>query len=508
VLSAAEGKDSSLKEKTVGFLSRVNYMRGLGLLAEGGAAMMGVPTFGFANKAFSAIEDFLDGDGDEDDVKELKDSVKAAKEKTKGLIREKKKRTPPSEINKFRIEFGEILAELGKSIVVFVDNLDRCMPKQTIQTLEALRLFLFMPNTAFVIAADEEMVQHSVSSFFEDLDPRHVKDYLDKLIQVPIRVPRLGVGEVTGYLFLLFATAAKLAPDAVERLRAAFEANLRVAWKEDILSRAKAMEILQLPPDHEVAQTFDLAERLAPILVRTSAIRGNPRIVKRLLNVVRMRARVAARRGMPLDESVIAKLALFERCADEAAVADLYREIQRAPDGNPAFLQDIVSKDSDALAKVRPDSWARGGNVEFIQEWLALEPSLDGIDLRPAVYLARDATALAATRRGLSPAALAAIKALSKVPSLSSQAAKAAIANLASSETSLVMDHLVNEMRKRLPWEGRPDQMYGAVLLAKDAPATALALRGLAQSAYPKKSPGWLAVLMDDIPADNAGVTI
>jgi hypothetical protein len=47
---------------------------------------------------------------------------------------------------------------------------------------------------------------------------------------------------------------------------------------------------------------------------------GNPRIVKRMLNVVRLRSRIAERRKMPVDEQMVAKFALFERCVDPAAM--------------------------------------------------------------------------------------------------------------------------------------------------------------------------------------------
>lgn len=42
-----------------------------------------------------------------------------------------------------------------KTLVVFIDNLDGCLPDTAISTLKAVRLFLFMPRTALVVAANE-----------------------------------------------------------------------------------------------------------------------------------------------------------------------------------------------------------------------------------------------------------------------------------------------------------------------------------------------------------------
>ena len=217
---------------------------------------MGFPAFGVISKGFGAVGDMISGHVTEADVKDAKAATKEIGEQAKGLLKPEENRTPPQAIAAFRKDLGDILTELDKTLVVFVDNLDRCLPKQTIHTLEALRLFLFMPNTAFLVAADEDMVRHSVTTFFADLDERHVTDYLDKLVQVPIRVPRLGVQEVRAYMFLLFAAAADVHPDRLEALRVGLEANLRQAWKDEPISRQAALKLIGDAANAEIAASF------------------------------------------------------------------------------------------------------------------------------------------------------------------------------------------------------------------------------------------------------------
>ena len=107
-----------------------------------------------------------------------------------GLINPKPESSPPKEIQALRDNFEETLDELGITLVVLIDDLDRCLPETTISTLEAIRLFLFLRNTAFVIAADNDMIKHAVRRHFEGVeDDLLVTNYFDKLIQVPIRVP-------------------------------------------------------------------------------------------------------------------------------------------------------------------------------------------------------------------------------------------------------------------------------------------------------------------------------
>src|SRR5206468_13054356 len=78
----------------------------------------------------------------------------------------------PEHIHAFRKEFEDLLdAEDIDQLVVIVDDLDRCLPKTAIATLEAIRLFLFVDRTAFVIGADELMFEYAVREHFPDLPP-------------------------------------------------------------------------------------------------------------------------------------------------------------------------------------------------------------------------------------------------------------------------------------------------------------------------------------------------
>ncbi|WP_431858757.1 KAP family P-loop NTPase fold protein [Azospirillum sp.] len=499
LLEAAKDNEGLLK-KAKSLLGRVNKMRALGLAAEVGAIAMGVPTMGWLNQAFGAVGDFISGDGDAEDLDAVREAGKTAKERGKGLLDPEKQRTPPKEIAAFRNEFEEVLRGLGKTLVVFVDNLDRCLPPQTIHTLEALRLFLFMDHTAFVVAADEDMVRHSVSKHFNDPGDRHVTDYLDKLIQVPVRVPSLGVQEVRAYLFLLFASAARNVPaDKVESLRAKLEDNLRKAWKEEPISAEDALAVLGPNPPSDVALGFGIAERMAPMLVSQEQVQGNPRIVKRMLNVVRMRSQVAKRREMPVDEALVAKLALFERCTDSMATAHLYREINAADDGKPevlANLSKLLNEDAKVFEDSCPKEWKP--RAAFIREWLALEPQLAGVNLRPLVYLSRETLPLRSLRGGLSEPAAEGLRMLLRATSISSRSANNAADSIPESERVAVMKAMLETFRPHADWNTRPDGFHGALILAERSAQAANDLAAFIRRANPQKLPPWLGTLVKD----------
>ena len=117
----------------------------------------------------------------------------------------------PEEVEAFRKAFDELLKEAGiKQLIVLIDDLDRCLPDTAIETLEAIRLFVFTARTAFVVAADEAMIEYAVRKHFPDLPdstgPRdYARNYLEKLIQVPFRIPALGEAETRIYVTLLLA---------------------------------------------------------------------------------------------------------------------------------------------------------------------------------------------------------------------------------------------------------------------------------------------------------------
>ena len=427
-LYEAAKKNAGLLGVAKRFLKRVPTMRALSLGVEIVAALHGVPMLGAGARAISGMGNIIKGTPESHDT----NAVAEGGEAVLGLLEPEVAQSPPEHIDAFRGEFRELLTGLNKTLVVFVDNLDRCLPAQTIHTLEALRLFLFMEKSAFVVAADEDMVRHSVSQHFDGANARHVTDYLDKLIQIPVRVPRLGITEIRAYLFMLFAEAGKVDSAKLVALREALEKNLRASWKEAPIKVEEALKLVGNDP--KLRSSFDIADRMAALLATSAFVEGNPRIVKRMLNVVRLRARVAERRGMPVDEEMVAKFALFERCVEPAAVNKLYTLINDAPKGKPELITKLekLTDDIKKFEEACPPEWKK--SVAFLYDWMGLKPALFGVDLRPLVYLSKETTVLRSMAGDLSQHSADAINRLANVKTLASPAAGMAIAAIAPGE--------------------------------------------------------------------------
>lgn len=494
---AAHG-NTTLTTKTKRLLERVNGFRAMGIIAEGAALFAGVPTGGLIARSIGILGNARDGIQDQNEYDNFCKTAKEAKEYAGGLLRPEATRSPPQQIDAFRNEYGEILKELDKPLVVVIDNLDRCLPTNAIHTLEAIRLFLFLTNTAFIIAADEEMIRSSVADYFKGASDRHQIDYLDKLIQVPIRVPKAGVREIRSYLFMLYAIDQHLHMDKLENLRNGLEKALQQSWKDDPMTRQDALALTGESEGSELAKAFARADRIAPVLANSPIIHGNPRIVKRLLNVVKMRSQIAKRRSMPLDEAIITKLVIFERCVGVKATADFYQLVD-AEQGMPSLLK-LLEERGGQIPADAPKTWTDNPTTKsFISEWARLEPHLGGIDLRAAIYLSRETMPIGAYVVGLSPAGREILNVLVETKNTSSPTAEKLLNTLPLEEQVPVMEGLISHLRQISDWSRKPKGFAGACLLARHSTNSAkIFVRYIQELDLGDKRPPWIIAALKE----------
>jgi len=326
-------------------------------------------------------------------------------------------------VREFRKDFSELLKQGNiKTLVVVIDDLDRCLPDTIIETLEAIKLFLFAEHTAFIIGTDEELVRYAVRKRFPEFpgDRREVGTaYLEKLIQFPIRVPPLGRSEVETYISLLFATLSGLSDTDLQKAR---ESVVNTP-PDDLLNPQFNLAVAQKmfsPLNAELADRLALAQRITPIL--STGTNGNPRQCKRFLNTLLMRLSMASSRGVALSQRVLAKLMLLEYFKPEffkqLAAAQL---MQGGKPNEIARLEDAATGKPDASAPPTPprapaSTHARPASAQeppasdsvlaaefqlwlsdpWTQEWLTTEPSFKDVDLRPYYFFSRDALGIMA----------------------------------------------------------------------------------------------------------------
>ncbi|TWU08380.1 KAP family P-loop NTPase fold protein [Stieleria varia] len=315
-----------------------------------------------------------------------------------GLIKKDQSSPGPLDVRTFREKFGKLLQDSDvDSLVVLIDDLDRCSPERIIENLEAIKLFLNVDHTAFVIGADPRIVRHAISWKYSDHDggveeeaPTIVTDYLEKLIQFPYRLPRLSPAEIETYMALLFCQT-----HLTDEL---FEATVNACDEHRTNDRYSVFGYSAVEQAAKKAGTAILPEQLVNALVFsagaapliTEGLKGNPRQVKRFLNAFVLRKKLAEVAKLTnIKDDILVKLMILEYSNDKK-FRELY-EWQASQNGFPSQIQTFEGALGDTIeeGKLRseiPDEWAKPKLIR----WLKMKPSLSGIDLRDYFWIARD----------------------------------------------------------------------------------------------------------------------
>jgi predicted KAP-like P-loop ATPase len=377
-------------------------------------AFTGIPNADIAQGVVSALKTIAN-----DPTKlATKESLGALVGDVQSVVKPAEPHRVPEEIAEFRKAFDKLLDEAKvKQLVVLIDDLDRCLPDTAIETLEAVRLFVFRRRTAFVVAADEAMIEYAVTKHFPELPESgpqsYARNYLEKLVQVPFRIPALGTTETRIYVtLLLIGSELPDEDDGFANLIAAARDRLKRPWKGEALDAALIKEKLG-DRSEQGLRALGMSEQIAPILA--SGTKGNPRQVKRFLNALILRKLTADARGFGEDIAlpVLAKLMLAERF-----IPHLFDQIASAavaaPDGKCSDLASLEAvargeslepaKESKTNASGKKKSASGSSAVdakesEILKEWLsssadrewaAVDPRIASIDLHPYLFVVKD----------------------------------------------------------------------------------------------------------------------
>lgn len=314
-------------------------------------------------------------DIDENQVAKIKQNISDELNNTK--LRE--------DIREFQDKFEDLLEETKISrLVVYIDELDRCSPDTILYTLEAIRLFLFRGKVAFVIGADERHIQYAVKRKFSEIQGIEYdvgKEYLEKLIQYPIKIPRLDAREVEFYIACLFIEKV-LEPKDFEKLIAGIRGKKQTEFDAFVLDFEQVEEILPyIQNKDDVKEGLTVAKQLSFVLA--TGLYGNPRQCKRFLNSLAMREDMAKAKGISLNRGVLAKIMMLEHFRSKK-----YHELsQYHTDGTLKDKMKLI--ETDKLEETNlPKDWKED---KWLSAWVQNEPSLADVDLRPYFYFTRDA---------------------------------------------------------------------------------------------------------------------
>lgn len=278
-----------------------------------------------------------------------------------------------TEIKNFREEFKQLLQKSNvENVVVFIDELDRCLPDTVLEVFEAMRLFLFVEGMSFVIGADERLIQYSIKSKYKEVPGNNLdigKEYLEKVIQYPLYIPQLTRAEVNQYLACLLLRETLTENQFKEILSIIYTLAPNQDFSMEQISD-KAPDIAE-----SCKKDMALARQISSVLA--PSINGNPRQCKRFLNTLYMRLKLAKARNVALDKNILAKLMLAEYFNPEffkAVTKPENRELFKA------FEKGEELNDDNPFAVWKEKDW--------VKKWMQNDTRLDEEKLDKYVYFA------------------------------------------------------------------------------------------------------------------------
>jgi len=225
-------------------------------------------------------------------------------------------------------------------LVIFIDDLDRCLPDRAVEVLEAIKLFLDVPGCVFFIAVDRDIIERVVrvqyASYLMGEDEMGSnastagQSYLEKIVQLPFHLPPLEDDQIAGFIDQ-------------------HDPHLQPGCK-DILA-------LGLEP--------------------------NPRVVKRTLNIFRLLLKLAERRVAegtmePVVPELLAKMVVIQ-----ARYRDLYRDLLEYPN----LIQDLelaAREGMEVRRAVSPLTEETPEAVTLLEQYLRYKPLLRMLRAEPA----------------------------------------------------------------------------------------------------------------------------
>lgn len=278
-------------------------------------------------------------------------------------------------IRKFRTEFeGMIKSAKVDNVVIIVDDIDRCTPERIIDTLEAIKLFLSVPHTIFVIAADENVIQYAIKKKYPLVEGMNVElstEYIEKIIQLPIYIPELSSKDIENYLLLLITQQYLSTRD--------FQSLLQKIYNERVITRDTRITLAEIkkyiselnlkytPSEEEYMEDALIVDSIRSIVSVT--LKGNPRQAKRFLNTFVTKKQLSQMYyGDDLDMRVLAKLLVLQKLDP-----DLFNELNA---WNKEFtvcndkFKNMYDSVMSGKQNVDYTKWA----IPEIQKWLDCEP--------------------------------------------------------------------------------------------------------------------------------------
>ena len=203
-----------------------------------------------------------------------------------------------------------------RSLIIFIDDLDRCAPAKTVEIVEAMNFLLDAKYCIFVLGLDTRMVAASIEAKYDTMQ-KFIDDisevdgipfgqqFLEKIAQLTFRIPRSDKTLISSFVTALGQRGSISVPQE----RSANITEISSSIPDTLVSVDGENQKLTMVSSYQSQEQFAVQmndsspvqkaiEHVAPYL------EPNPRKIKRFINIFRLQAFIANRRNLlVLDEA-------------------------------------------------------------------------------------------------------------------------------------------------------------------------------------------------------------
>jgi Sulfatase-modifying factor enzyme 1/KAP family P-loop domain len=236
------------------------------------------------------------------------------------------------------------------NFVIFIDDLDRCLPENAVAALELIKTIFNVESFAFVLALDDEIIERGIGHRYKEYKLQDKKpempitgfEYLEKIIHLPFRLPAITRPQARSF---------------VQKHEQSIEKDASLRWFDDLpapgitgqikKSSNPEADMSDLPLPEFLANSPRAQTRVDFLELALSGFDAFvPRKLIRLIELLHQIAKIAKLKGKPInfaanaaiDARIVLCLALIQLFQPE-----LFRILRRRTDSFP-FLMTAFSR--------------------------------------------------------------------------------------------------------------------------------------------------------------------
>lgn len=258
----------------------------------------------------------------------------------------------------------KVITDSGKHpLIIFIDDLDRCAVPRAAEVVEAINLFLNADSCVFIIGMDIRTVAASIEVHYEklkaQLNPNSIplalgRQFLEKIIQINFPIPRPDSAAMKRFIAANLRKKVEQRAASEETREQIEQGKVQAREKQRDLGEITSFDkinvlseevgslsfsstnirdqVQQQIRQEAILENFDnLAEVESVINEMTRYLGNNPRRVKRFMNVFRLQAFIAIKRGKLTDRRQLESLGAW------LAIAFRWPEFVECMIHNPSF---------------------------------------------------------------------------------------------------------------------------------------------------------------------------